>query len=150
MSLRHKIFISYSHKDMEWLVKLQTMLKPLTRQNTITVWDDTQIKPGAIWKDEINRALAEAKVAVLLVSPHYLASDFISENELPPLLDAAEKDGLIILWMALSASMVSESLLFKYQALNGPSTPLDSLNSSEVNSELVRIAGRIKDAATLP
>ncbi|NEO98054.1 MAG: hypothetical protein F6K58_05025 [Symploca sp. SIO2E9] len=33
--MRDQIFISYSHQDKEWLIKLQKMLKPLTRQQTI-------------------------------------------------------------------------------------------------------------------
>lgn len=40
---RNQVFISYIQKDKVWLNKLQTMLKPLLREQRISVWDDTQI-----------------------------------------------------------------------------------------------------------
>ena len=80
------IFISYSHKDQEWLERINTALKPLVHGEIITVWDDRNIPPGSNWLDEINNAIASARIAVLLVSQAFLALTFIHRNELPDLL----------------------------------------------------------------
>jgi hypothetical protein len=146
---RDQVFISYSHQDADWLARLQTTLKPLVRQDVITTWADTDIKPGTKWRDEIEKALASAKVAVLLVSQPFLASEFIVKNELPPLLQAAQDEGVTILWVPLTASLYDETPIGDYQAVHDPARPLDSLTTSAANQALVDIAKKIKAAATV-
>jgi hypothetical protein len=140
---RDQIFVSYSHRDKRWLHELLITLKPLVRKRKIDSWDDTKINIGAKWRAEIESALSRAKVAILLVSRNFLYSDFISESELPPLLDAAKEDGLVIVWIAIGYSSYEQTEIADYQAANDPSRPLNSLSESEVDFELVRIAKEI-------
>jgi len=144
---RNKVFISYSHKDQKWFDDLKIHLEPLIREQNIKVWDDTQIEPGAVWRDEIQAALATAKVAVLLVSPNFLASNFISQNELPPLLEAAKAEGVKILWIPLRASNYKVTLIEQYQATHASDRPLNNIAAGRRDQAWVDICEIIKAAA---
>jgi hypothetical protein len=61
-----------------------------------------QIASGSEWFKEIQSALTNSKIAALLVSPDFLASDFIHEHELAPLLKQAEQGGAKILLLCTS------------------------------------------------
>src|SRR5438270_11408475 len=91
---RTKVFISYSHNDTKYLNMLLPHLKYLEENKLIELWTDSKIQPGERWQDEIKLALASTKVAILLISVDFLNSPFIQNNELPPLLAAAETEGV--------------------------------------------------------
>ena len=143
MSHPPNIFISYSHQDARWLVELKTHLAPLVNNSHVSEWNDTRIKAGQEWDDAIKIALAEADVAVLLVTPAFLASNYISENELPILLGKKH-----LLWIAVTSSSYQLTPLGKLLCANDPSRPLDSLPKSRRAAAWVSICKKILDAAT--
>ncbi len=138
---RNQVFISYSHKDKRWMADLETHLKPHVRDGSVTTWSDKQIAPGSDWIYAITSALEKAKVAVLLVTPNFLASDFIHKHELCPLLKKAEGGGLKILWIPVRASAHKKSAIARYQAVIELERPL-----AEMKAERDRAWGRVCEA----
>lgn len=143
---QEQVFISYSHEDKNWLKRLQTHLKPYLREGSITSWSDEQIVPGSKWFGEIKSALAQTKVAVLLVTPDFLASDFIHEHELAPLLKEAEQGGVKVLWVPVRDSAYKQTALKNYQAALSPDTPLAAMTKAKRDQAWVRICERIEKA----
>jgi hypothetical protein len=90
------VFISYSHKDEEWKDRLVTHLGVLREQGLLDLWDDRQIGAGEEWEQKINDAMNSASVAVLLVSPDSLTSQFILRQEVSRLLQRREQEGLLV------------------------------------------------------
>src|SRR5205823_3965869 len=120
---QRKVFISYSHKDAEWLERLRVHLSPVEREGIIDLWDDTRIEAGVQWKEAIMDALETARVAVLLISADFLASDFIAEHELPTLLARAKEGGTTIIPIILSPSLFTSTDLGTFQSINAPNQP---------------------------
>jgi hypothetical protein len=147
---RDKIFISYSHKDKKLFDEFKTMLAPAMRKGMVDLWDDTKITPGSKWKDEIKKALDSAKIAVLLVSPDFLASEFIANDEMPPLLRAAEKDGVTIFWIYLRPCLYEQTDIAKYQAAHDVSKALSTLPKSKRQGVFSEICNRLIKLAENP
>lgn len=144
---RKKVFVSYSHSDIEWLGRLQVHLKDLERRGLVELWDDTKIQAGAHWREEINNALNSARVAVLLISADFIDSDFIYYNELPPLLAAAETDGTVIIPLIISPSSFEDNEnLSRFQSINPPSKPLIGLHKVEQERYFVQLRKAVLQA----
>ena len=112
---RNQVFVSYSHQDKEWLERLLTSIDPLVRNQTIQVVWDGQITPGQEWLAKIREDLNSARVAVLLVSPNFLASQFILNVELPAILDRTKSGGVVPFWCLVRDCMWKETPLERYQ-----------------------------------
>jgi hypothetical protein len=144
-----RVFVSYSHDDDRWLAELKKFLKPLVDRGLLNTWDDKKILAGSDWQSEIEKALQSASMAIFLVSQSFLASDFIAHQELPPLLEKAKSQGLTIIWIAVSASTVRDSVLSQFQAANDPENPLDAIPKPERNKVLVKIYDQVMKAAAI-
>ena len=146
---QHQVFISYCHADRGFLDRLLVHLKPLERDGKLDVWADTRLRAGDKWKNEIERALSRATVAILIISADFKASDFIANNELPPLLRSAEEKGTRIFPLIVRASRFArDGNLNHFQAVNDPKTPLGGLPAAEQEAVYDALAEQVENWAS--
>ena len=141
---RRQLFISYNHRDGDYVERLLTMLRPLDQHHGLERWDDSRIQPGMLWREEIEKALASAQVALLMVSVDFLASEFVTRSELPPLFTAAKQEGLRILWVPLRPclwKLIPE--IEQYQAVIPAGRTVAEMAEVERERAFVEIAERI-------
>lgn len=145
----NRIFVSYSHKDGEWLDRLEVMMAPYLHmaETELDLWDDSRLRAGERWDLEISKALATAGVAVALVSADFLASTYVRTNELPAMVTAAKEGGVRLLWVYISAAGWEETPLKDFQATHDTKIPLDGRPRPEQNEILKAVAQQIKAAA---
>lgn len=148
LDVKKTVFISYSHNDREWLDRVRKSLRMLERKGLVEIWDDSAIKPGDKWREEIDKALQRSKVAILLVSPNFAASDFILEEELPYIQQSAQSQSVVLSWIAVSSAPYDDIGVGEIQAMNDPTAPLDSLDEGSCNRALTKIYEEIKATVT--
>ena len=136
----NRIFVGYCNEDARWFNSLQKILKPLVDSGKLELWDNSRIKPGQKWREEIEQALAESRAAILLISP-----DFFARSECSHLLESVEKDGMRIFWLSISASCYNHTAIANYQCVNDPAKPLDRLDKGRCNEVLVCAANTIHE-----
>lgn len=145
-----KVFVSYSHKDKEYLDRLLIHLKPLESAGLIDPWVDTQLKAGDRWKQEIELALQSASVAIILVSADFLASDFVVRNELPPILTQAERGGTRIIPLIVKpCRFARDPNLSGFQSHNSPDKPLSGLPDFEREKVFDSLAAMLEESTNV-
>ncbi|AVI50934.1 hypothetical protein C5O00_06990 [Pukyongia salina] len=92
-----RAFISYSHKDEEYLERLHTHLAQLKRDGLIHTWTDESISPGGNIEKEISTSLSESELFIALLSPDYINSNYCYEKEFEAALKMHEEGKLIII-----------------------------------------------------
>jgi len=140
------LFISYAHEDEEWLHRITQHLQPLVAAGTITIWSDKSIEAGQFWREELYQAIGRARMALLLVSPSYLGSAFIAEEEIPALIRAAEQRRTRLTWALLSKATYQSTPVAKLQAAHNLDHPLDILEGDDQEKALSEIAKNIAAA----
>lgn len=142
------VFLSYSHKDMSpenWLERLKMYMAPLRRRGDVEIWDDSTIPAGTTWRSEIAQAIDRSKAAILLVGPGFLASEFITNEELPSLVQSLQREGLKIYPLIIGYSSYTRSDLKDFQAFNDPESPLEALPPAEQNKILNKLSMAVED-----
>lgn len=98
------VFISYSHKDKDLKDSVVTQLRVLEKYGQLHMWDDDVINAGEKWLEKIKKAINNATAAILLVSPNFLTSEFIKQEEIPRLLRRQKDGSLRIFPLIIKAS----------------------------------------------
>lgn len=145
-----KVFISYSHKDEAFKDELVTMLAGLQRRGLVDAWQDRRIKAGDDWYKSIHDAMDSCDLALLLVSPAYLASGFIQEEEQPKLLQRRHEIMLrVIPIIVRPCGWESEPVLKEIQALpkDGKAVITFSKENGERDQVWADIATEIENRA---
>ncbi len=96
------VFICYCRRDDYLKTQVEEHLSVLTPQGILDTWSDQRIGAGEDWFAEIQSAMETARVAILLISRHFLTSKFILNEEVPKLLQRREKEGLKVVPIVLS------------------------------------------------
>lgn len=81
-----RLFLSWWHDDEALQLDLVEHLTPclkILKGITIEWWQDSLIRTGERWRPEILERLDECHYGLLLLSPGFYASPFITEHELP-------------------------------------------------------------------
>jgi hypothetical protein len=77
-----ELFYSYCHRDEKLRDELDIHLAAMRREGVIVGWHDRMIAAGQEWKGQIDEHLNAAAVILLLVSPHFIESDYCHDVEM--------------------------------------------------------------------
>lgn len=81
------LFYCYAREDKVLRDELDIYLSSLKRQNLVTSWYDGEIGPGTEWEKEIDKQLRSAHIILLLITPHFMASDYCYGTEMKRALE---------------------------------------------------------------
>jgi len=85
-----KLFYCYAREDKALRDELDKHLSGLKREYQIASWSDGEIIPGAEWQKEIDAQLNTANLILLLISTHFMASDYCYGIEMKRALERHE------------------------------------------------------------
>ncbi len=68
------VFVSYSRKDVEFV----EMLRQRLRDADLDVWTDSGVRPGNDWRTEIDDAIRNAFVVLIVVTPAARVSEYVA------------------------------------------------------------------------
>ena len=141
-----QIFISYSHEDEDWKDRLVTQLGVLQMEGAFSIWEDRQIAAGDDWYPEIENALNEASVAILLISANFLNSDFIVKHEVQRLLERRATEGVRVIPLIVKpCAWTKIKWLSPIQARPKDGRALSSGKDAQTDADLATLVEEIAD-----
>jgi TIR domain len=119
-----RVFCSYSRKDEGYLNDLRDWLHDLERQGLIEWWHDREIVPGREYEKDIDKHLRNADIILLLVSPTFMASDYVYAKEVSVAVDRHERDEVRVIPIIVRRTRWERAPFAKLQALPKDAKPV--------------------------
>lgn len=139
------LFFSYAHVDEELRNELEVHLTMLRRSGLVRAWHDRRITAGAPVHHEISTHLEEANVILLLLSPHFLASDYCYDVEARRALERHDEGSAVVIPVILQPCDWLASPFAKLRATPRDGKPV--VKYPNLNDAFLEVAQDIRGAA---
>jgi hypothetical protein len=145
MTDRNRLFISYSHEDTKWLNAIKAQLAVLEAEGLVSTCEDTQLKVGEGWYQQLHEMMLSARLGLLLISAPFLSSTFVREQEVPRLFDRHEEGGMKIYPLLVRPCPWEHVvwLQLRPQDAKGRAKPLSSFVRADREQVLADVANEI-------
>lgn len=119
-----RVFISYSREDDEHLSLFLQHLSNLVQQGWIDPWTDRMFTAGDKWEEDLTRRLLASDLILMLVSPAFVASDFIQRVELKTALERHAANEVKLVPIVVRPTHLAGSSLDAFQGLPKDRKPI--------------------------
>ena len=119
-----RLFYCYTRKDKNLRDELDTYLNSLKYQTLISTWYDGEISPGEEWTKEIANQLQTAHIILLLITPHFIASDYCDGVSFQRALQRHQAGDIRIIPIILQHASWQSTPLSSLQALPTDARPV--------------------------
>lgn len=140
-----RLFLSYSHNDGELKKEFDKQLIALKRSYNISIWQDKNIEGGSEWDESIREELANADIILLLISPDFIASDYIWEVELKYAIEKHNRGEARVIPVFLRKTFTKNQPFEKLQGYISKDKPIASFPAAEREDafyEVIEALGR--------
>lgn len=126
-----EIFYSYSHKDEKLRSKIETHLSLLKQQGLVIDWHDRKINAGKELQREINNYINTAQIILLLVSPDFLASEYLYSIEMKRAMERHEAGACYVIPIILRPVAWENTAFSKLRILPTNGVPVTSWSNRD-------------------
>ena len=140
---RVEIFCCCACQDQPLLSELRNHLKLWERQGAITIWTDTDIRPGTHWEKEIARHIHSAHLILFLVSSDFFASDYYN-TEMKYVMERYERGEVHVIPIILRPCSWKGTPFGEIQALPTNAKPVVSPTSHTLDEAFADVAEGIR------
>lgn len=144
-----EIFLCYARKDEQLLRELEIHLGSLKRQKFFNVWYDREIMPGREISREIDNHLNTAQIILLLVSHHFMDSDYCYLEQMQRAIERHERGEACVIPIILRPVYFDRAPFAKLRALPTNGEPITSSNWHNLDEAFFNVAEGIRKTVEL-